>query len=195
MAVPNARQTTTPRIETQQVISRVISSLSPQGHNGAAREAAPELCRTKSTLPTEISSEVLQAEAHRRLVLMASAFVDFLLEAAAVAAKRGDHRPAVWALEQAGVAQRLTDNPGPSGPSIQIGIALPGLGSAPGAYSLTLPSDAQRKSLHGQVLDATTSASQATSPTLKPRRRGRPPGGGRSGGSSPGGPTPAPVVD
>ena len=195
MAVPNARQTTTPSTEANEVITRVISSFAPPVRHGHAKTAAPAVKAIVERDSPKTADLALQVECKRRLLEYSRAFVDFVLESAAVAAKRGDHRPAVWALEQAGVATRLTDTPGPTGPSIQIGIALPGLGSGPGAYSLTLPADATRKSLAANVLDAEATASQASSPTAKPRRRGRPPGGGRSGGRSPGGPTPAPVVD
>lgn len=58
-----------------------------------------------------------------------SRYADLHLEAATIAAKRGDADPAQWALLHGGVVKPLPkEAPDTGGITVNVGIALPGLG-------------------------------------------------------------------
>jgi hypothetical protein len=83
--------------------------------------------------------------------------------AAKVAAAKGDDRPSRWLLEHAGQAPQLRVESTPTGPQIQIGIALPGSAQASQGPYLTVRTDERTRTSTVNHLPRVASASDAVS--------------------------------
>lgn len=114
------------KVEKQEAKLRVENTL-----RLAEADISAELAReTGKIAPKSLGIRASVGNAKQRLASRALAYVDLHMLAARAAAKKGDHRPAAWALEAIGAVERANSDAGPRF-QVAIGLSLPGLQSAP----------------------------------------------------------------
>lgn len=125
---------------TENVIETALAILDAEGKSGsmvqAIRSAAVELGVEANGKPIK----AVIKSAREALARRANDYADLHWNAAVMAAMKGDAGPAQWAIERiAEGGQRIIDAPksGPAAPTLQIGIALGGMPTAPNQPRIT----------------------------------------------------------
>lgn len=125
---------------TENIITAALAILDENAERGplaqAASEAAVSLGIDASGRPIKV---VIKA-AREALARRAADYANLHWQASVMAAMKGDAGPAQWAIERiAEGGQRIIDAPksGPAAPTLQIGIALGGMPTAPNQPRIT----------------------------------------------------------
>lgn len=125
---------------TENVIETALRILDDEGKTGsmvqAIRAAAVDLGVEANGRPIK----AVIKSAREALARRANDYADLHWNAAVMAAMKGDAGPAQWAIERiAEGGQRIIDAPksGPAAPTLQIGIALGGMPTAPNQPRIT----------------------------------------------------------